>query len=74
MTWSWSGGAGGHNLKRTLRLGRTSHTCPHNLQGTNNYEADVYNGDLGTVKSVNEKERFVEVRAGRWHAYIRARN
>ena len=40
--------------------------CPN--QGTNNYEADVYNGDLGTVKSVNEKERFVEVRARRGRA------
>ena len=40
--------------------------CPN--QGTNNYESDVYNGDLGTVKSVNEKERFVEVRARRGRA------
>ena len=43
-------------------------------QGTNNYVKDVYNGDLGTVKSVNEKERFVEVRGGTGqHAQIHAK-
>ena len=31
------------------------------LQMANNYDEDVYNGDLGIVKSVEEKERRVEV-------------
>ena len=28
---------------------------------TNNYDEDVYNGDLGTVHSVDDRDRRVEV-------------
>ena len=32
------------------------------VQLTNNYDQDVYNGDLGTVVSANDRERRAEVR------------
>lgn len=36
------------------------------MQVENNYEKDVFNGDLGTVSEVNEKERSCTVSETRW--------